>query len=196
MSPKTPIEVADYHVLPLRILPISSCPNPTTHYIYVRPHTPNIPQRDSPRSLFIVNVPFDSTDLYLRSLFADQLGGGRIERVEFETSRPQKKAAFKPTQTVGRKKRKRADVEAEELADCLPETWDRELHGSGSTAVAVFVDKPSMELALKAVKKAASARTELQWGKGMEERVPSLGSQRVSTFGNLKCNKAYSNTSE
>lgn len=101
-----------------------------------------------------------------------------MERVDFETSRPAKKSAAKLVLGAKSKKRKRANVDVEDLMPELPETWDRELHISGSTAVVVFVDKPSMELAFRAAKKAAKAGTEIIWGKDMEDRVPSLGSHR------------------
>ena len=168
--------VSEYTVLPILFPPQPFYPVAATHYIYLRPHSPKIPEPDSPRSLFLVNIPIDSTELHFRSLFAYQLGGGRVERVDFETTRPAKHVTRLQADALGGKKRKRADVEAEEPVPQLPEVWDRELHRSGSTAVVVFVDRPSMEIGLKAVKRAAKNGTEVVWGKGVEDKVPKLGS--------------------
>ena len=170
------LTVSEYTVLPIFFPPQPSHPVAAIHYIYLRPHSPKIPEPDSPRSLFLVNIPIDSTEIHFRSLFADQLGGGRLERVDFDTTRPAKHVTRLQPDVPGAKKRKRADVETEELVPQLPEVWDRQLHRSGSTAVVVFVDRPSMELGLKAVKRAAKTGTEVVWGKGVEDKVPKLGS--------------------
>lgn len=83
-----PTEISGYTVLPLRlpaVLP-SSFPDPVTHYIYIRPHEPRIPNPDAARSLFLVNIPVDTTELHLRHLFSSQLSAGRVERVVFDRS--------------------------------------------------------------------------------------------------------------
>ena len=86
--PKLPLHIAtDYLILPLSIPPHTpSYPSPTTHYIYLRPHVPKIPDRDTPRSIFVLNIPIDSTTSSIRALFATQLGGSRVERVDFDGS--------------------------------------------------------------------------------------------------------------
>lgn len=179
----TPLQVADYTVLPLQLPPIASYAVSATHYLYLRPHEPKIPHPDSPRTLFVANIPGDSTPSHLRTLFTDQLGGGRIERIDFDDAPTAKRANSVLQRTTSgswrNKKRKRVAEETDAVLS-LPDIWDRELHGSGSTAVAVFVDKPSMEVAYKAARKAAKAGTRHLWGGNCEDRLPELGSKRAS----------------
>lgn len=181
-----PLEISGYFVLPLTLPPQRSFSTPATHYLYLRPHEPKIPTEDTPRSLFLVNVPIDATELHMRHLFGTQLGGGRVERVDFEGARSKSKPAVaSPVQTRKGKKRKRAEIQSMdevEGAD-LPEVWDRELHRSGGTAVVVFVDRTSMEASLKAAKKAAKGGKEIVWGQGVEEKLPRLGSEREYSVG-------------
>ena len=56
----------------------------TYHYLYLQPHAPRLPHRNASRSLYAVNLPVDATQLGIRTLFAEQLGGMRVERVEFD----------------------------------------------------------------------------------------------------------------
>ncbi|KAI9870837.1 MAG: Ribosomal RNA-processing protein 7 [Pleopsidium flavum] len=186
---KVPLRISDYLILPLALRPQPSFPTPATHYLYLRPHEPKIPTPDTPRSLFLVNVPFDATEIHIRHLFATQLGGGRVERVEFEDSRSHSKPAVAPSvQTKKGRKRKRTEVESMDQVEGaeLPAVWDRELHHSGSTAVAVFVDRASMEASLKALKKTAKERRKIDWGEGIEDKVPSLGSARYFNHHKLR----------
>jgi len=175
---KLPTTTGDYHILPLQISAPAAYSTPSTHYLYIRTHEPKIPDARSPRSLFVVNVPIDATEDHFRSLFAEHLGGSRVENVEFETTRPTKSAMSKQTSAQsGRKRKRRSDEDA--TATQLPTVWDREVHRSGSAAIVVFVDEPSMQVALKSVKKIAKARTSLVWGQGLEGRLPALGSQSM-----------------
>lgn len=192
---KTELEIAGYTALPLNLPGTPSFPTPATHYLYLRPHEPRIPDPDTPRSLFLVNIPIDTTETHLRHLFGTQLSGGRVERVEFESARAGKKngaaqiALVQGTNIAKGKKRKRVTIdELENRLDgiSLPSTWDRQLHQSGSHAVVVFVDKASMEASLKAARKASrkafGGKDIITWGEGLDEsRVPSLGLQRYIT---------------
>jgi len=89
----------------------------------------------------------------------------------------------KPAQPPS-KKRKR--VEEEDAAMELPPSWDRDIQRSVSAAIVIFVDKPSMEVALKHVKRAAKTRTELLWAQS-EDRLPALGSQSTSMEFSMVC---------
>ena len=178
---KIPLEISGYFVLPLALPVPRSFPVPATHYLYLHPHEPKIPTAETPRSLFLVNVPFDATELHMRHLFGTQLGGGRVERVDFEGARSKSRPAVAPPVPTKRgKKRKRAEIQSMDEVEGaeLPEVWDRELHRSGSTAVVVFVDRVSMEASLKAAKRAAKGGKEIVWGEGVEEKLPKLGSER------------------
>ena len=189
---KIPTQVQDFTVLPIRYPAVSSFPKETTHYLYLRANAPRVPTEDTPRELFIVNVPTDATELHIRSLFADQLGGARVENVVFEDARVVKGIRAPVVRHDGKrgKKRKRnADDGAQELGDevgLLPETWDRELHRSGGTAVVRFVDRASAEMALREAKHAAKSGKEIIWGAKVEGKVPPLGSARYLAHHKLR----------
>ena len=189
---KADLEIAGFSILPLHFPATPAYPKPATHYLYLRAHEPRIPDADTPRSMFIVNIPVDTTETHLRHLFGTQLSAGRIERVEFEAV-PTKKKGMQATpqgNIASSKKRKRvtADELQAQLDDVdLPATWDRQLQKSGSHAIVVFADKPSMEASLKAARKAAKKGTEIVWGDGVEgDRVPALGLQRYITHEQLR----------
>lgn len=176
-------QVADYTILRLKLAPSAAFPQHATHHLYLRAHAPKVPSIDSARSAFLVNIPIDTTAAYLRALFANQLGGARIERVDFEGAQPAtgvKKAAAPKGRS---RKRKRSDVDADADADeqartMLPVTWDREIHASGSAAVVVFVDQPSLKLALSCARKVARKGAMVVWSEGVDAAVPALGSAR------------------
>ncbi|KAL4930541.1 putative ribosomal small subunit assembly protein [Aspergillus undulatus] len=187
---KQDLEIAGYTALPLTLPSTPAFPIPATHYLYLRPHEPRIPDPDTPRSLFLVNTPIDTTETHLRHLFGSQLSAGRVERVEFEAARLSKKgssahALMQGTNVTknGSSGKKRKRVTADELQNrldeaTLPETWDRSLQRSGSHAVVVFVDRASMEASLKAARKAGRKSTSITWGEGIEDKVPALGLHR------------------
>lgn len=181
MSPATapPRQVADYTVLPLSLAQLASYAASATHYLYLRPHEPKVPHPDSPRSLFLANVPVDSTSFHFRTIFTDQLGGGRIERVDFEDAPAAKKASLMLQGLKSKSRKRKRGGEDTEAVPELPEAWDRELHSSGSTAVVVFADRPSMESAYKAARKAVKAGAKLAWAEGVEDKISELGSQRA-----------------
>lgn len=183
---KATVEVEGYTTLPLQLPPTSTYPTPATHYLYIRPHEPRIPDPDSTRSLFIVNAPIDTTEIHLRHLFSTQLSAGRIERVTFEDV-PVKKAGLATATEPNlshRPNKKRKRITADDLQTTLdeiqpPSTWDRVLQKSGAHAIVIFADKPSMEASLKAAARAARKGTPLLWGDGIPaDRVPALGVQR------------------
>ncbi|KAA8645569.1 putative ribosomal small subunit assembly protein [Aspergillus tanneri] len=183
---KDPQEIAGYTVLPILLPEIPGFAEPATHYLYLRPHEPRIPDIDTPRSLFVVNAPIDTTELHLRHLFGTQLSAGRVERVQFESVLTNKTGGMQAA-THGNisKNRKRKRVTVDDLQSQLddielPSTWNQQLQKSGAHAIVVFVDKPSMEASLKAAKKVAKRKDggRIVWGEGVEDRLPKLGLQR------------------
>ena len=184
--PSIPPQISGYTILPLSLPSLPSLVDNATHYIYLAPHQPRNPSPTAQRSLFLVNIPFDSSELHIKRLFSIQLGlpNGRIEDVQLEGGRRKENSADKsaivqPETEKKGKKRKRGTEKGriEELEDAtLPSTWDRDLQKSGSTAVIVFVDRSSMETCLRAVKKLRKERKELVWGDSLEEKLPPLGS--------------------
>ena len=191
MSPlqHIPVQISGYAIVPLILPSLPSCPVTAMHYIYLAPHQPRIPTPTARRSLFLVNVPFDSSDLQIKRLLSRQLElpNGRIEDVHFEVERKEGTGTVKPatvelkTEKKGKKRKRGSGGQSiEQLEDTtLPSTWDRELQSNGRTAVVVFVDRSSMEACLKAVKKLRKERKELVWGGSLAEKLPSLGSASV-----------------
>ncbi|KAM3425458.1 Ribosomal RNA-processing protein 7 [Cercospora zeina] len=186
MVPKTaskqsiPTTVHDFLVLPLRLPKLASYPHDATHYLYLRPNAPKMPTENTPREVFLVNVPIDTTESHVKHLFASQLGGARVENVAFEGERVGKgiSAPVAPVVQQG-KKRKRDAADAEIAAEraILPEIWDRDIRRSGSSAMVTFVDQESAKLALKEAKRAIKSKAEITWGEGLRD-LPSLGSAR------------------
>ena len=189
---KIPTQVQDFTVLPVRYPASPAFPQETTHYLYLRANAPRVPTEDTPRELFVVNVPTDATELHIRSLFADQLGGARVEDADFEDVRVVKGIRAPVVRHDGKrgKKRKRnTDDDAQEFGEevaLLPETWDRELHRSGGTAVVRFVDRASAAMALRDAKRASKSGTEIAWAAGVEGKVPPLGSARYIAHQKLR----------
>lgn len=185
---KIPREVSGLVALPVTLKPPVSSFLAATHYIYLRPHDPKVADEDAARSLFLVNIPVTTTETHLRHLFTTQLSAGRVERIHFSED-----ASGRASVALGKsargKKRKRAtadEVEAGLDAYRLPETSEGDVHASGATAIVVFVDHPSMELTLKAAKKAAKVGHEIVWGSGIEEKLPKLGLQKYQKFNQLR----------
>lgn len=190
---KESLEVAGYTTLPLQLPPTSSFLTPATHYLYLRPHEPRIPDPDSSRSLFLVNVPVDTTEVHLRHLFGTQLSAGRVEHVNFEDVPVKKRGVAAATESnLSHRSKKRKRVTADDLQSqldeiSLPSTWDRQLQKSGAHAIVLFADRPSMEASLKAAAKAARKGTSIIWGEGIAtDRVPALGLQRYAAHEKLR----------
>lgn len=186
---KVPREVSGFIALPIVFASTKACPTNARHYIYVKPHDPKIPDEDTPRSLFVANIPVNTSELHLKHLFADQLSAGRVERIEFSDGPTRPLQAALNTRSNAGKKRKRVTAEELEVSlesHDLPKTWQGSLHPSGSHAVVVFVDRPSKEASMKAAKKATQLGTSIMWGKGIEDKVPLQGLQRYAIHNKLQ----------
>ncbi|GAB7366395.1 hypothetical protein MBLNU230_g8192t1 [Neophaeotheca triangularis] len=188
---KIPNAVNEFTVVPLQLPTSPSVSRPSTHYLYLRANAPKIPTEDTPREVFAVNVPIDSTEHHFRSLFAENLGGARIENVAFESARVGKgiSAPVAPAKKGKKRKRGAEDDTTSEAPEVglLPETWDREVHRSGSTAVVTFIDTASAELALREARKAAKTGRKIPWaGESVDSRVPPLGLARYKAHHALR----------
>lgn len=190
--PKT---IGDFSALPLSIPPLPSYPHTTTHYVYARRHAPNRPTPDDDRSLFVTNVPVDSTEPHFRAIIATLAGNGKFESMTFEADRREKPVSLEPTQAArlaaaASRKRKRdesdsdSEDEVEQVAR-LPPTWTRELRRSGSTAVIVLADEKSVEIVLKAIAKVHKSKKYPVWGEGVEAKVPPLGPRWIQAHNKL-----------
>lgn len=194
MPQTLPQTIGDYAVLPINLPATSSYSVQATHHVYLRLHNPKVPTGADERSLFLVNVPIDSTSSHFRAIINTLVGAGRFESISFERERRQPKSsqlALIETQSPGNKKRKR-----EQGSDVLPSTqvelpalWDRDTHRSGSTAVMVMVDSKSVEATLKAVKKLHKSGKYPTWGEGPDGATvngEALGSKRYLMHHNLR----------
>jgi len=198
-----PTEDGGFSVLPVVMPPLPSYPVQTIHHIYLRRNAPKISTPDDSRSVFLSNVPVDSTEQHFRALFTSLLGAGRFEGITFERDRTAQSSntSHEPGQAARiaahHKKRKREDEERQSARDAaaaeMPETWPRPLHRSGSTAVALLADEKSVEGVLKAVRKiskaaAASTKKCPVWGEGVRAdklASPALGSQWIKAHNKL-----------
>jgi ribosomal RNA-processing protein 7 len=185
---KAPREVSGFVALPLTLRSSISPTPESTHYLYLRPHEPKVADEDATRSLFLVNIPVTTTDAHLRYFFSTQLSAGRVEKIQFSENAPGR-ASVAVGKSARSKKRKRItaeEVEASLDAYALPEVFESSIHMSGASAIVVFVDRPSMELSLKAAKKAAKIEQQIVWGSGIEGKLPSLGLKRYEKFNQLR----------
>ncbi|KAF7883520.1 uncharacterized protein EAF02_005440 [Botrytis sinoallii] len=179
---KAPTTIGDnYTVLPIAIPSTPAYPVATTHHIYLRQHAPKIPSENDSRSLFATNLPIDSTDIHIRSIFASLIGVGRVEDVRFDGEKEEVVAQKQIENASQSKKRKRGGEV--EIDTSLPQGWDRQLRIKGRTAVVLLVDEKSVESVLKAARKTCKSGKESKypiWGAGAEGKVPALGSARYA----------------
>ena len=188
-----------FAILPVQLPPTASFPVAATHEIRARRNAPKIPTANDSRSLFLKNVPADSTEAHFRAVFSQLVGPGRFETIIFEEEGPTA-LAVSPAQATAingfAKKRKRGDVEEEERRNeeetaQLPDIWTRKLHQSGSTAIALLADEKSVQLVLKAIAKLEKTKKLPVWGEDLADEVPSLGSPWVASHLQLcRANKA------
>lgn len=197
-STEIPLHIAGYNVLSLSLPPLPSFPEAVTHYLYLVQHQPKNPTPTASRSLFLVNVPFDSTEIHIKHLLSVQIGlpAGRIEDVLFEGQRRKGSGMDvasdpKASQNKKSKKRKRGSsggIIGDMESAAMPSVWDRDLQTNGLTAVVLFVDRASMNAALKAVRLVRKERREPVWGEGLEGKVPVLGSASWSSRSKMLTN--------
>lgn len=155
----------------------------------MRRNAPKIPTANDSRSLFLKNIPTDSTEPHFRAVFAELVGAGRFESISFEGDKTTA-LALDPAQatklTGFARKRKRGDVEVEELereeaAAQLPQIWSRRVQTSSSTAVVLLADDKSVQLVLKAIAKISKTKKYPSWGNNLADEVPSLGASWVAS---------------
>lgn len=190
----TGLENADFTVLALKLPATPPLSRSATHYMYLRQHQPKVSDPTTARSLFIVNIPFDSTVDHLKHVLGPQLGlpTGRIahidivDRHETQIDAPAIVPAAQDTTSNRKRKREQDIIEAlPPLDPSLPDVWDRKLYHPGTNAIATFVDKVSMDVTLKAVRASAKSGKEIIWGDGVEDQAPSLGSARYKRHAKL-----------
>jgi hypothetical protein len=182
---KTPSAVGEFTILPLTLPTLPGLPQSCSaakHYLYIRPHAPSLRTSSTDRSLFIANAPFDASESNIRTLFAEDLGGLRVESVEFDSSIPaapthkrfkedaKKTQDGEGTEMKGKKRKRDEEVVAEGVVEdeesALPRVWSGELRRSGGCAVVIFVDKESRKGAMREVQKTVKTKRTIQWSGG------------------------------
>ncbi|KAL2758657.1 hypothetical protein ACRALDRAFT_2099486 [Sodiomyces alcalophilus JCM 7366] len=178
-----------FSILPIQMPSMPSFPVSAVHEVRIRRNITKMPTDIDGRSLFLKNVPADSTESHFRALFASLIGPGRFESIVFEDDR-KRRWGTDPAQATKvasyGKKRKRDEKEAEEHAReeeaaLLPDIWTRKIHKSGSSAIAVMADEKSVDVALKAIAKARRTTKYPVWGAGVAEDAPELGSAWITS---------------
>lgn len=184
---KTPREVGGCIALPLKLSKTDAFPTGATHYLYLRPHDPQVPDEETPRSLFLVNIPTSATAQSLKYLISTQLEGGRVEKIHFAPDDASGKAV--PVASKSSRKRKRMSAEEIEAgldSYTLPKVFDSQINSSGSTAVVVFVDKPSLDLTLKAARRVAKTAQPITWDETAGSGITPLGLRRYEHHKHLQ----------
>jgi ribosomal RNA-processing protein 7 len=165
-DPSLPGSVNGFIVLPIR-LPSPLPPVPSAvHILYLRrheepPQPPAITPVESPRIIFVVNLPIDSTKELLRGLFVSL--GGRLEDVRIHRPNSNENA------------------EPENLS--LPDTWDKRLCRSGATAHITFPSSSDVDKIIKSIAKERRHQVGAirEWGVGIDNPTSSLGLQRIAS---------------
>ena len=157
-----PESISSFTLLPISLpSPLPSVPT-TVHVVYLRRHeeTPRPPAvvSESSRTIFVVNIPVDSTKELLRGLFASL--GGRLEEVRFHGD----------------------DDDVVESTSSLPDVWDRRLCHSGGTVHMTFPDSSDVDKVFKSISKERKIQTGAirEWGVGVDSSTLSLGFKRGS----------------
>lgn len=199
---KVPTTVGDFVALPV-VLKSKALGKDVKHYLYIKAYDPKIPDEESPRSLFLVNIPVTTTEAQLRHLFTTQLSAGHVQNVCFaeqdaSSASPAliattKTAAREPvkTQTLGKRKRSSQptaeEIEASLTEYQLPSTKPTQFHCTGSTAIVTFLDRTSRDLTLRACRRAAKHSSQpLIWCEGLPaSKSAPLGTARYKAQRNL-----------
>lgn len=186
----TPSKIAGFQVLSISLPLQHSFRVDATHYLYVSPHQPRVPSATASRSLFLANVPFDSTQFHIKQLLSHQIGlpAGRIEAVHLigrkdENDENFDEARAKQVQSLLRKRKRSSQGSSgtDFSGTELPSTWDRGLRLEGLTAVVLLVDRASRDSIIKAITAVQRSGKQPVWGDGVQDRMPALGYARKET---------------
>ncbi len=173
----------DFTVVTINMPPTSFQKTAVKHYLYMRQNVPKPPAVDDERTLFIANVPVDSSETCIKALFSSL--GGRTESVRFsalkdggkyisETDLDQAETDNEDSSDVTEDKDGGTDdMKRLRQAARLPKTWTCELNKSGSAAHVTFVEKAELKAVLRNAKKGS---IKLTWAN--DKNSSSIGLKR------------------
>lgn len=161
----------DYITVPITIPPAgtSTLSKPVTHQLYLRKNVPKFPVEDDGRTIFVANIPIDSTPAHFKAIFAAL--GGRTESIQFHSV--QNTAKYIAPEDIPMELDTITDetfskeVKRLKRASVLPVTWSRTVLRAGSNAHVTLVEPAEVETVLRAARR---GKTDLVWG----DRVPTL----------------------
>lgn len=191
-----PHSVSGFVALPIALPPavLNGKSRNVEHYIYIKAYEPKIPDEESPRALLLLNIPTTATEAQIRHLLHTQIGGAHVQNVYFaDTTSPNpgssliattaKSQTPSTTSALGKRKRETIEDIQTRLSTCsLPSTSPSPIHTSGSSAIAVFLDRTSRDQTLKRVMAAAKTHTAIPWSAAKQ---PPLGLVRASAYKEL-----------
>jgi Rrp7 RRM-like N-terminal domain len=158
--------IENFALLPISLPKTSSNVPSASHFLFLKkddqPQDLESPTTEPSHTIFVVNVPIDSTVETLRGLFASL--GGRPEEVRFRGQNMDPE-------------------EGENIS--LPDVWGKRLHRTGSAAHVTFSTAEEVDKVFKTI---SSERRKTdgpirEWGVGVDKAHASLGPQRNPPYG-------------
>lgn len=181
----------DYIIVPIKKPSSSAAGGTTTHHLYIRQTTARSPAQADQKTLFIANIPIDSTPAHFKALFAPL--GGRTADIKFHSIQDTSKYiapedVAMELETIQDEKFSK-EVKRLKRASVLPELWNRTVLRSGSNAYVTFVDIAELNTVMKALRDLGNKGQELIWGEGIpKDRVPpALGIDRYRDHLERRC---------
>ncbi|KAI8886117.1 hypothetical protein K501DRAFT_244607 [Backusella circina FSU 941] len=161
---KTPKQLQDF--FGFKVIPVLVNEN-TRHFLYMRKHESKslIDESIKDRTLFLLNLPFDTTPHHIRKLFKDC----KIAHITFSGSELPVAEDFAQQKKGKKLSKKEKLIQKEEAARATKQL--RRLLQGGSSAHIVFTKEAELENALN------MNRVERKWSKDYEEEQP-LGLER------------------
>ena len=202
MPPKQlPYIVSDFIALPISLPPtkINNNTITATHYLYIKQYEPTFPTEESSRSLLLLNIPITATIPQIRHLLTTQLQGAHIQTIYFADSAspiqtsnliaktpeiPLTNTDTSTSTNLGKRKRPTQEtsnqISTRLSTFSLPTHTPSQIHVSGSTAIATFLDRPSRDLTLKVIRRHAKTRSPLSWPTNLPD-APLTGLARYKS---------------
>ena len=171
---KTFMAIEDYLILPVVF---TESTDSVKHYLYIKQNVPKFPLQNDERTIFVANLPADTTESHLKTIFKSL--GGRTEKIIIHAS--QDSARHVEPEDIS--------LELDEIEDetfskevkrlkrlsALPPIWKRDLLISGSNAHVTFIETVELEVVLRTIRKTDS----ILWDNTLaDQKQGPVGNQR------------------